>query len=82
MAINTPKHKDSDDLDIGLLLNTLIALRRGDFATRMPSDWMGLPGKVADAIDMADRTTGDFERVCRCVTCMVPGPNWWIPVIP
>jgi HAMP domain-containing protein len=71
MAINTPKSKDSSDLDIGLLLNTLIALRRGDFATRMPSDWTGLPGKVADAIndiiDMAERTTGDFERVSQVV---------------
>ena len=46
MAINTPKSKDNDDLDIGLLLNTLIALRRGDFETRMPNDWTGLLGRV------------------------------------
>ena len=45
MATNTPKSKDNDDLDIGLLLNTLIALRRGDFETRMPNDWTGLPGR-------------------------------------
>ena len=32
MAINTPK--DSDDLDVGLLPDTLIALRRGDFVTQ------------------------------------------------
>jgi len=32
MAINTPK--DSDDLDVGLLPDTLIALRRGDFSTQ------------------------------------------------
>jgi hypothetical protein len=32
MAINIPK--DSDDFDVGLLPDTLIALRRGDFFTR------------------------------------------------
>ena len=71
MATNTPKSKDNDDLDVGLLLNTLIALRRGDFETRMPNDWTGLPGKVADAIndiiDMAQRASGDFERVSKVV---------------
>ncbi len=71
MVTNTPKSKDNGDLDIGLLLNTLIALRRGDFSTRMPNDWTGLPGKVADAIndiiDMAQRASGDFERVSKVV---------------
>ena len=71
MATNTPKSKDNGDLDVGLLLNTLIALRRGDFETRMPNNWTGLPGKVADAIndiiDMAQRASGDFERVSKVV---------------
>ncbi|MDP2794556.1 MAG: response regulator, partial [Sulfurisoma sp.] len=45
------------------------AYRRGDFTQRMPNDWTGVPGKIADTlndiIDMADRTVGDFERVSR-----------------
>ncbi|WP_295453611.1 HAMP domain-containing protein, partial [uncultured Thiodictyon sp.] len=38
---------------------------------RMPNDWTGVHGKIADTlndiIDMAERTTGDFERVSQVV---------------
>ncbi len=60
-----------NELDIGLLLTTLIAFRRGDFTTRMPNDWTGVNGKIADSlneiIDMAERTTDDFARVSQVV---------------
>lgn len=65
MATNTGE-KDSG-LDVKVLLTTLIAFRRGDFFTRMPNDWTNMHGKISDTlnevIDMAERTTGDFERV-------------------
>ncbi|SCK24899.1 Signal transduction histidine kinase [Vogesella sp. LIG4] len=58
-------------LDMNTLLATLKALRRGDFTTRMPEDWTGMPGKIADTlneiIDMAADTTAEFERVARLV---------------
>ncbi|SMF10163.1 response regulator [Pseudogulbenkiania subflava] len=58
-------------LDMNTLLTTLKAFRRGDFTTRMPEDWTGMPGKIADTlneiIDMAADTTAEFERVARLV---------------
>ena len=38
-------------LDMGLLLNTLAAVKKGDFTVRMPLDQTGLAGKVADALN-------------------------------
>ncbi|MFC5523685.1 HAMP domain-containing protein [Polaromonas jejuensis] len=53
------------------LLATLKAFRKGDFSTRMPEDWTGMPGKIAETlneiIDMAADTTTEFERVARLV---------------
>jgi hypothetical protein len=99
MATNTNTGEKDSGLDVTVLLTTLIAFRRGDFSQRMPNNWTGVDGKIADTlneiIDMADRTTGDFERVsqvvgkagkvsapCRLPTCMVRGPSWWIPATP
>lgn len=67
---NTTDDSDSG-LDAKLLLATLTAFKRGDFSKRMPSDWTGMDGKIADTlneiIDIADRTTSDFERVSQLV---------------
>ena len=41
----------TDELDARLLLNTLTALKKGDFSARMPSDWTGLAGKIADTVN-------------------------------
>ena len=58
-------------LDMKTLLATLKAFRKGDFTARMPQDWPGMPGKIADTlneiIDMASDTTAEFERVARLV---------------
>jgi len=66
----TPNEKDGG-MDISILLTTLIAFRRGDFSVRMPNNWTGMHGKIADtlndAIDMAERTTSDFDRVSQVV---------------
>jgi CheY-like chemotaxis protein/signal transduction histidine kinase/HAMP domain-containing protein len=54
-----------------VLLTTLSAFKNGDFSVRMPEDWTGLPGKIADTlnaiIDMSAETTAEFERVARLV---------------
>src|SRR3569623_229178 len=61
----------SDSLDMRVLLATLQAYRKGDFSVRMPADWTGLPGKIADTlneiIDMSSGTITEFERVARLV---------------
>ncbi len=40
-----------EELDTRLLLNTLLALKKGNFSTRMPSDWTGMSGKIADTLN-------------------------------
>ncbi|MBD2838276.1 response regulator [Pseudomonas sp. JM0905a] len=67
MARETPP----ETLDLATLLATLRAFRKGDFRVRMPDDWTGTPGKVADTlneiIDVAADTVGELERVARLV---------------
>ncbi len=41
----------ADELDVKLLLSTLMALKKGDFTARMPSDLTGMSGKVADTLN-------------------------------
>jgi hypothetical protein len=33
------------------LLSVLLAYKSGDFSVRLPSDWTGVPGKIADAFN-------------------------------
>ncbi|MCP1419558.1 signal transduction histidine kinase/HAMP domain-containing protein/CheY-like chemotaxis protein [Pseudomonas laurylsulfativorans] len=58
-------------LDMKTLLAALKALRNGDFTQRMPQDWTGMPGKIADTLneifDMAADTATEFERVARLI---------------
>ena len=48
--MNTPPDLN-DQLDARLLLQTLMALKKGDFSARMPSDLTGVAGKVADTLN-------------------------------
>src|SRR5471032_3013745 len=55
----------AEQLDIKLLLETLMALKKGDFTARMPSDWTGMSGKIADTLnDIIDTK----EQMVRTVT--------------
>ena len=69
--MTTTQQTPADDLDMKQLIAVLDAYRKGDFTARMPSDLVGLPGKVADTlngiIDMAQDTTTEFERVTMLV---------------
>jgi hypothetical protein len=63
-------HGDSA-LDVRLILNALITLKKGDFSVRLPMEWIGVAGKVADTFnDVADQmehSTGDLSRISRVV---------------
>jgi HAMP domain-containing protein/CheY-like chemotaxis protein/signal transduction histidine kinase len=61
----------TDALDIYLLLKTLTALKKGNFSIRLPNDWTGVNGKIADTlndvIEMNDRLVKELERISRVV---------------
>jgi HAMP domain-containing protein/signal transduction histidine kinase/CheY-like chemotaxis protein len=48
-----------------------MAFKRGDFSTRLPDDWTGVPGKIADTfnavIETNQRMTRELERMVRVV---------------
>jgi len=49
-------------LDVGLLLATLHAYRKGDFSVRLPLDWTGAAGKVADTLNSIIETSNRMAR--------------------
>src|SRR5262245_609093 len=48
--IDSPIEYD-EMLDAKSLLHVLMALKKGDFSARMPSDWTGIAGKIADTLN-------------------------------
>ena len=56
----------TDTLNTKLLLKTLQAFKRGDFSARLPNDWTGEAGKIADTfndiIELSDRTACEIGR--------------------
>src|SRR5204863_224158 len=54
-------------LDVSTLLNVLKAVHRGDFSVRMPEEWTGLAGKVADTlnevIELNERLASEVQRL-------------------
>src|SRR6266446_10364938 len=55
----------------GQLLSVLLAYKAGDFSVRLPADWTGVPGKIADAfneiVEFNQRLSTETERVSRVV---------------
>ena len=60
-----------EQFDPRLLLRALTAFRRGDFTLRLPDEWTGLGGKIADAfnevIDTNERMARELDRLSRVV---------------
>src|SRR5437016_446550 len=58
-------------LDTKLLLSTLVAVKKGDFSVRLPVEWTGINGKIADAfndiIELNARMARELERVSKVV---------------
>jgi len=61
----------NDHVDEGKLLEVLTALRRGNFAPRLPAKWTGVGGKVADTVneimESNQRLVRELERLARLV---------------
>ncbi len=62
---------NGNELDAKRLLTALVAFKRGDFSARLPDDWTGVAGKIADAFNELIRTnqrmTHELERIRRVV---------------
>ena len=47
----TARDTIANALDTKLLLKTLTALKKGNFSIRLPNDWIGVNGKIADTLN-------------------------------
>src|SRR5919205_3736218 len=60
-----------DQFDVKQLLKVLVAVKKGDFSIRMPIEYIGVAGKIADTlndiIDMNQRMTEEFARISTVV---------------
>ena len=61
----------SAELDVSMLLSTLRAVRKGDFSVRLPDNWTGMAGKVADTlnevIELNERFAEELQRLSAVV---------------
>ena len=61
----------TNTFDEKAVLNALLALKRGDFSVRLPGEWTGIAGRIADAfndvIEINERVAREMERVSRTV---------------
>src|SRR5947208_7686111 len=59
------------ECDNGQLLRALMAFKRGDFSVRLPDDWTGVAGKIADTFNEViaknERLTMELDRIGRAV---------------
>src|SRR5437870_11266499 len=62
---------NGDELDTQQLLAAFLAFKRGDFSARLPDDWTGVAGKIADTfndvIAINQRMTREPQRIGRVV---------------
>src|SRR5688572_9358568 len=71
MATRSAEPKQEQALDTGLLLNALTAVRNGDFSVRLPHEWVGANGKIADRfneiVELNQAMASELERIRRTV---------------
>src|SRR5688500_16004051 len=69
----TSDHAAAPDrpFDLKTLLRSLTALKRGDFTVRMPVEWPGVAGRVADTfndvVELNERLARELERISELV---------------
>ncbi|PYL15541.1 MAG: hybrid sensor histidine kinase/response regulator [Verrucomicrobia bacterium] len=74
-ALLRDKHNGSrlngDGVDSKQLLSALSAFKRGDFSARLPDDWTGIGGKIADTfndvIATNEKMARELDRISRIV---------------
>ncbi|HET6409354.1 MAG TPA: HAMP domain-containing protein, partial [Chthoniobacteraceae bacterium] len=70
-VVNQVEPSSAQGFDLNTLLNRLSALKKGDFTVRLPVEWLGAAGKVADAfnsvVELNERMARELERVSEVV---------------
>src|SRR5689334_10213486 len=60
-----------ETLDKKLLLNALTEVRNGDFSVRLPTEWVGINGKIADRfneiVELNEMLARKLERIRKTV---------------
>src|SRR5213592_780092 len=68
---NGSRFNGDNQVELRQFLNALTAFKRGNFTIRLPEDWTGLAGKVADTfndvIAINERMSRELERIGRVV---------------
>src|SRR5213082_3534318 len=71
LAEKNGARQNGDRLDEKQLLSALAAFKHGDFSVRLPDDWTGMAGKIADCfndvIGMNQRLARELDRIGRVV---------------
>src|SRR6202453_540912 len=69
MSVVEERSAPANTIDPVVLLNALSALRKGDSSVRLPVEWTGLAGKVADAfndvVELNERMADELARLRR-----------------
>ena len=67
-AVQEPAHAG---IDTTALLTALTALKKGNYDVRLPVEWIGAAGKVADlfneVVELNERMARELERLSRVV---------------
>ena len=70
-SVSRFEHGSYGPLDTNLLLTALVALKKGDCSVRLPLDWSGVGGKIADefneVIERNERMAHELERISHVV---------------
>src|SRR6266705_2117667 len=70
-SVSRFEHGSDGPLDTKLLLTALVALKKGDFSVRLPLDWSGVGGKIADVfnevVERNERMAHELERISHVV---------------
>src|ERR1051325_10616736 len=72
VVLTSPPFNTAEDGDeLKLLLQGLLAIKRGNFSVRLPDTWTGINGKIADTfnevVEMNQMMAAELERVGRVV---------------
>src|SRR5207245_6334092 len=59
------------ELDAAALLSALTSVKKGNYSVRLPGEWTGIPGKVADTfnevMELNERMAKELERLSQVV---------------